>query len=79
MPRLTLYYRDGCHLCTQMHEALLGLQNRYTFLLETVDIDADPELQVRFNAKVPVLALDDAILCCHVLDMATLLDELTSE
>ena len=79
MPRLILYHREGCYLCTQMHEALLALQNQYTFLLETVDIDADPELQARFNVKVPVLALDDTILCCHVLDRAALLDELTSE
>ena len=77
VPRLTLYYRDGCGLCEQMHAELSLLENRYTFALARIDIDEDPGLAARFNAKVPVLAVEDEILCCHYLDTSALIDELT--
>ncbi|MBS0003364.1 MAG: glutaredoxin family protein [Thioalkalivibrio sp.] len=56
---------------------LTFLQSRYTFALECVDIDKDPDLLTRFNAKVPVLAVDGEVLCCHFLDAPALIDELT--
>lgn len=56
---------------------LMSLQSRYTFALERVDIDDDPDLSARFNAKVPVLAVDGEILCCHFLDTPALIDELS--
>ncbi|MGM0553744.1 MAG: glutaredoxin family protein [Pseudomonadota bacterium] len=77
-PRLTLYHREGCGLCDQMLAELSDLKSRYTFALEIVDIDEDPELRERFNVLVPVLAVDDDILCCHFLDRSALLDELAS-
>lgn len=76
--RLTLYYRSDCSLCTDLLAELLALESRYTFALERIDIDEDPSLVARFNAKVPVLAVDGEILCCHFLDTSALIDELTS-
>lgn len=77
--QVTLYLREGCSLCAEMEGALEALQNRYTFLIQRIDIDADPQLARRFNAKVPVLALDGEILCCHFLDMPALTDELSRD
>jgi len=74
---LTVYYRVGCGLCEQMLAELVSLQSRYTFALERVDIDEDVDLATRFNAKVPVLAVDGEVLCCHFLDVPALIDELT--
>jgi hypothetical protein len=54
--RLTLYERDGCHLCEEvrvMLDELIGFDG-YT----RVDIDADDELVVRYGFRVPVIALD---------------------
>jgi hypothetical protein len=76
-PRLTVYHRVHCGLCERMFAELTLLQSRYTFALERVDIDEDPDLSTRFNAKVPVLAVDGEILCCHFLDAPALIDELT--
>jgi hypothetical protein len=76
-PRLTVYHRVHCGLCEQMLAELTSLQSRYTFALERVDIDEDPDLSTRFNAQVPVLAVDGEILCCHFLDAPALIDELT--
>ena len=76
-PLLTVYHRVDCGLCEQMLAELTNLQSRYTFALERVDIDEDADLSTRFNAKVPVLAVDGEILCCHFLDAPALIDELT--
>ena len=75
--RLTLYHRVDCGLCERMLAELSLLESRYTFALERIDIDEEPGLSARFNAKVPVLAVDGEILCCHFLDTSALIDELT--
>ena len=53
-PTATLYTRQGCHLC----EEALGTLQRHGFLVEMVDIDADPALQDRYGRCVPVVWVD---------------------
>lgn len=65
---LTLYYREGCHLCQSMLQALRGLQSRLDFNLKLVDIDGDPELRQRYDEWVPVLAHEELELCHYNLD-----------
>ncbi|WP_006788339.1 glutaredoxin family protein [Thiorhodospira sibirica] len=67
-PVLTLYHREGCHLCETMHTQLQQLQAHLGFSLTLVDIDSDEALFARFRAKIPVLALGQDIICCHFLD-----------
>ena len=69
-PVLTLYSRQWCHLCRDMEEGVLGLQIELRFALEVLDVDADPELETRFNERVPVLECDGKELCHYVLDAA---------
>lgn len=66
--RLTLYYREGCHLCEAMLQALRGLQSRLAFELILVDIDRDPALQRRYDEWVPVLAEGEREICHYHLD-----------
>lgn len=66
--RLTLYGREGCHLCEQMLEALRPWQARYGFALEVVDVDTDPRLFEQYNTKVPVLAEGPVEICYYFLD-----------
>lgn len=57
-PRVTLYTRQGCHLCA---DALAVLAAVCTELGETwveIDVDTDPELQRRFTNEVPVTFVD---------------------
>lgn len=68
MYTLTLYHREGCHLCDDMLQRLTPMGTELGFVISRVDIDADPALQRRFNEKVPVLALGDDVICCHRLD-----------
>jgi glutaredoxin len=65
---LTLYYREGCHLCQTMLQALRGLQSRLGFELTLVDIDRDPDLRQRYDEWVPVLCHADRELCHYHLD-----------
>ena len=48
--RLQLLTRAGCHLCEIAAEAGLAP--------ESLDVDADPELQAEYGDRVPVVLLD---------------------
>lgn len=54
MLSITLYSREGCHLCDIAADVLL--RNMLSF--EVVDIDADPALRERYNECVPVVVID---------------------
>jgi hypothetical protein len=55
-PRVTLYERDGCHLCDDARlllDEMLG-SHRYA----RIDIDADDDLVLRYGFRIPVIGLD---------------------
>lgn len=57
----TLYSRSYCHLCEDMLQALMALQQPgERFEVAVVDVDADPALVARFDELVPVLFGDPA-------------------
>ena len=69
MPRqLTVYVRRGCHLCTDMTQALERLRHELDFGYSTVDIERDPGLAGRYGTRVPVLVGDGDEICCYFLD-----------
>jgi len=74
--RLTLLSRSYCHLCHEMELALRPIASELGFSVETLDVDADPELEARFNELVPVLLHEGVELCHHVLDVAKVRDYL---
>ena len=70
MIKLTLISREYCHLCHEMELALPPLTIEYGVELDVLDVDADPELEARYNEWVPVLLHEGTELCHHVLDIA---------
>lgn len=56
--RVTLYTREGCHLCQEARETVdrvcAELGERY----EEVDVDTDAALRERFTDEVPVTFVD---------------------
>ena len=66
--RLTLYFREYCSLCHQMLAELQPWQQKHGFALDVIDVDADPELEERFNELVPVLMDGDSEICHYHLD-----------
>jgi glutaredoxin len=73
---LILYYREGCHLCEAMLQALRGLQLRLGYQLQLVDVDCNPELRRRYDEWVPVLYLGEREVCHYYLDEQLLLKAL---
>jgi hypothetical protein len=60
---LTLYVREGCHLCEQfLLDLSLDLGPRFD-RLAVVDVDADPALAARYALRVPVLEAAGAVVC----------------
>lgn len=73
--QLTLYYREGCHLCDTMLQALRGLQPSLGFEIVPVDIDRDPALRQRYDEWVPVLCHGERELCHYHLDDRAVINE----
>lgn len=56
-PKVTLYTREGCHLCHEARRLLEEERHRHPFELEVLDVDAEPGLAERFGEQVPVVFL----------------------
>jgi Glutaredoxin-like domain (DUF836) len=67
-PRFLLYSREGCHLCELMAEELAGVLEGSTHGFDLVDVDADPAARARWGHKIPVLLLDNELVCHGSLD-----------
>ncbi len=62
-PLLTVYSRDGCHLCEQAMTLLRRLQGELGYDLEELDITADERLHRAYFERIPVLCVDGEELC----------------
>jgi glutaredoxin len=64
-PILTVYRRDGCHLCDDARQLVqVELERRATRgesvpRVREVDIETDPALHDRYHLRIPVLAIGD--------------------
>lgn len=67
---LTLLSRSYCHLCHDMAEALAPLAEEFSATVTVLDVDADPELEARYDELVPVLLHGETELCHYFLDAA---------
>jgi glutaredoxin len=64
---VTLYTRHGCHLCTHATAIILATRSA-DFVLEEIDIDADPDLRERYTNDVPVVAINGVDVFWHHVD-----------
>lgn len=68
--RFTVMSREWCHLCHDMLALLEPLALELGWSVEVFDVDADPALEAKWNELVPVLLVDDLVLCHYHLDEA---------
>ena len=62
-PKVTLYVREGCHLCDDfLVDLSLQLGPAYGDL-SVVDVDHDPGLAARYGLRVPVLEVAGKVAC----------------
>jgi glutaredoxin len=59
--RVRLYSRAGCHLCEDAWTTLQQAQRRWSFALDTVDVDSDPKLVELHGAWVPVVTVNERV------------------
>ena len=78
---LFLYGKETCHLCHDMWAdvQLLAKKNGYAIDLIWQDIEYQPELEVRYGLRIPVLTThDEQVICEGHLNAASLLQRLRS-
>ena len=75
--QLTIYQREGCHLCEIAAAQLEQLRNDYEFELESVDIESSDDLHQRYLERIPVVALDQVELYDFEIDLADLKSRLS--
>ena len=66
---LTMYYREGCHLCEVMLDDLHPYLKRKDISFKRIDIDEYPEWLEAYNSLIPVLHVDDEPVCKYALDI----------
>lgn len=75
MPVVSVFSRQGCHLCEALIEELMPLV-RGVARVEVLDIDARDEWRERYNDRVPVVEIGGAYVCHYRLDRDALLSRL---
>lgn len=70
--QLTLYSRVDCHLCEDMLDTLQAFSKDLEFSVDVVDIDQEPSLRLRYDTRVPVLAVGEQEICHYFLDKVAL-------
>ena len=76
MRTVTLYGRDGCHLCDDALAILERIRAEEPFKLEVVDIEQDAAVHARYLERIPVIALDGDELFDYFVDERALLARL---
>jgi glutaredoxin len=73
---ITLYMREGCHLCEEVKASMAPLLTEFAAKLQEVDIDDDPVLLERYTNDVPVIFVGSQFFAQHRLDLARLRQQL---
>ena len=58
MTTITIYSRQGCHLCDDAQKTLESMREELNFAIEVIDIDQDAELIKLYSDQVPVIHID---------------------
>ena len=58
MTQVTIYSRQGCHLCDDAHNTLESLREELKFEIKVINIDEDAELIKLYSDQVPVIHID---------------------
>jgi glutaredoxin len=75
---VTLYLRDGCHLCEDAREILYRVRRDTPFELVERDIETDDDLLRRYLERIPVVAVDGRELSDFFVDESALRAALSS-
>ena len=69
---LTLYSRQGCHLCEDMQNLLPNYLDKAGLSLNIVYIDDNDDLEQAYGSLIPVLKAGEHEICHYFLDVKAL-------
>ena len=78
MTELTLFSREGCHLCEDMLFALRNLSDQHNFSVKVVDIDEGRISREELNAAIPLLLLNGKVVSQYHLNYDVLKEALST-
>ena len=55
---VTVYSRNGCHLCEVALEEIEKFKSEFQFQVEKILIDGKPELEKSYGEEVPVILIN---------------------
>ena len=58
MTKVTIYSRQGCHLCDDAFNTLESMREELNFEIDVINIDEDAELVKLYSDQVPVIHID---------------------
>ena len=58
MTTITIYSRQGCHLCDDAQKTLESMREELNFEIVVIDIDQNAELIKLYSDQVPVIHID---------------------
>ena len=67
MQTLTVYSRQGCHLCEVLIEELLAMV-KGRLAIDVCDIDSRRDWLLKYDTRVPVVEFEGAVICEYPLD-----------
>ncbi|MCQ6275683.1 glutaredoxin family protein [Bacillus sp. V3B] len=76
-PVITLYTRNGCHLCEQAKDVIDDLRNHIDFDYEECDIALNDDWTEKYGLMIPVVMVDRKEIQYGHIDKITLLGALT--
>lgn len=74
--KVKLYMRDTCKLCKDAYYLLLWLNETYPLEIEQIDIASDPELELRYTLEIPVIEVENEIICMGIVREEALKEKL---
>lgn len=78
-PMVTLYTRNGCHLCEMAKAVIDELRERIDFEYEECDIALKDEWTEKYGLMIPVVMINGKEIQYGHVDSFTLLEALTEE
>ncbi len=61
-PRVTVYTRDGCHLCERAITVVAATCRDLEVSWRAIDVDLDPDDRAEYGDLVPVVLVDDVVI-----------------
>ncbi|MCA0336356.1 MAG: glutaredoxin family protein [Actinobacteria bacterium] len=61
-PRVVVWSRAGCHLCTEAIAVVEAVCRELSEALEVRSVDGDPQALAAYAELIPVVLVDDAVI-----------------